>query len=425
MSLKKPKKEATSEFDFSNYEQELLEHVRAHGGSSKVGGDEFIKELMSRTYQALLDAELEEHLGYAKNDAVGKGSGNSRNGRGKKKIKGDFGEVAIAPPRDRNGTFEPQIVGKRSSVVENFTDKIISLYARGMTTREISSHLEEIYGVELSESFVSRAVSSIQEQVEDWQGRPLESIYAILYIDGIRFNVRSENGKIEKKCFYTLLGVPLNGKQEVLGLWIADTESASFWLSVLTDLKSRGVQDVLIACVDGLTGMPEAIESVFPEADIQLCIVHQIRNCTRFVSYKDRKALCADMKDIYQAPNEKAACAALEKLEQKWGKQYPMVITSWKTKWQLFVNFLKYPLEIRKITYTTNAIEALHALFRKNTKNRKVFPNDDALFRLLFLNIRNLGKKWTKRQNWSIVLNQLSILFGERINHSLNNNLEV
>lgn len=424
MSSKESPRKEPSGFDFSNYEQELLEHVRQRGGSSKVGGDEFVKELMSRTYQALLDAELEEHLGYAKNEASGRGSGNSRNGRGKKKIRGDFGEVEIEPPRDRNGTFEPQLIEKRSSVVDNFADKVVSLYARGMTTREISSHLEEIYGVELSESFVSRAVSSIQEQVDDWQGRPLESIYAILYIDGIRFNVRSENGKIVKKCFYTLLGVPLSGKQEVLGLWIADTESASFWLSVLTELKSRGVQDVLIACVDGLTGMPEAIESVFPEADIQLCIVHQIRNCTKFVSYKDRKALCADMKEIYDAPNEKAAAAALEKLEQKWGKQYPMVIASWKAKWSLLVNFLHYPLEIRKITYTTNAIEALHALFRKNTKNRKVFPNDDALFRLLYLNIKNLGGKWTKRKNWSTVLNQFSILFAERLNHALHSNLE-
>ena len=285
----------------------MLEHVRERGGRAAVGGDEFVKELMSRTYQALLDSELEEHLGYSKNEPSGHGSGNSRNGRGKKTIKGDFGAVEIEPPRDRAGTFKPQIIEKRSSTVGNFTNKVVSLYARGMTTREISAHLEEIYGVELSESFVSRAVSSIQEQVDDWQGRPLESVYAVLYVDGIRFNVRSENGKIVKKCFYTILGVPVNGKQEVLGLWIADTESASFWLSVLTELKSRGVQDVLIACVDGLTGMPDAIESVFPEADIQLCIVHQIRNCTKFVSYKDRKALCADMKNIYQAPTEKAA----------------------------------------------------------------------------------------------------------------------
>jgi transposase-like protein len=292
-----------------------------------------------------------------------------------------------------------------------------------MTTREISAHLHEMYEIELSESFVSRAVSSIQEQVNDWQERPLEALYAIVYVDGIRFNVRSENGKIVKKCFYTILGVAPTGKQDVLGLWIADTESASFWLAVLTELKNRGVKDVLIACVDGLNGMPEAIESVFPQADIQLCIVHQIRNCTKFVSYKDRKALCADMKKIYQASSEKAALAALEQLEEKWGKQYPMVINSWKAKWDLLINFIKYPLEIRKMTYTTNSIEALHALFRKNTKNRRVFPNDDSLFRLLYLNIQNLSKKWTTRKGWGSVVNQFSILFGDRISKFLQNDL--
>lgn len=424
MSSKRSSDKESTGFDFKAYEEQLLKHAREAGGSAALGGQGFIKELMSRTYQALLDAELEEHLGYSKHDPSGKGSGNSRNGRGKKTLKGDFGEVEISPPRDRDGSFEPQLVKKRSSVVGDFTDKVISLYARGMTTREISDHIEEIYGMELSESFVSRAVSSIQQEVVDWQNRPLESLYCILYIDGIRFSVRSESGKIIKKCFYTLLGVPISGTQEVLGLWIADTESASFWLSVLTDLKSRGVEDILIACVDGLPGMPEAIESAFPQADTQLCIVHQIRNCTKFVSYKHRKALCADMKPIYQAPNEKAARAALEKLDEKWGAQYPMVIKSWEDKWELLINFLKYPQEIRKITYTTNAIEALHALFRKNTKNRRVFPDDDSLFRLLYLNIQNLTKKWTTRQGWSIVLNQFSILFEERFNRFLNDTLE-
>ncbi len=334
-----------SGFDFKPLEKQLLEHIRSSGkGAAAIGGD-FVKELTARTYQALLDAELDEHLGYSKNEPSVEGGGNSRNGRGRKKIKGDFGEVEIEPPRDRAGTFEPEIIKKRSSVAGNFSEKIISLYARGMTTREISSHIEEIYGVELSESFVSRAVASVEQQVNDWQERPLESLYTILYIDGIRFNVRSENGKIVKKCFYTLLGVPVSGKQEVLGLWIADTESASFWLSVLTDLKNRGVEDILIACVDGLTGMPEAIETAFPQAEVQLCIVHQIRSCTKFVSYKDRKKLCADMKLIYQASNEKEAKRALDKLEETWGTQYPMVINSWKNKWQLLVNFLRYPLE--------------------------------------------------------------------------------
>lgn len=411
MSEKKIELEARSGFDFKPFEKQLLEHIKSKGGTFKVGGEGLVKELVARTYQALLDAELSEHL-----DAPVE-SDNSRNGRGSKLIKGDFGQVRIEPPRDRNSTFEPQIVEKRSSAVGNFTDKIISMYARGMTTREISEHLHEMYGIELSESFVSRAVGSIQQEVSDWQKRPLEEVYAIVYVDGIRFNVRGDNNKILKKCFYTVLGVTLEGNQEVLGMWIADTEGASFWLSVLTDLKNRGVKDILIACVDGLTGMPDAIESAFPKADVQLCIIHQIRNCMKFVSYKNRKELCNDIKPIYQAPNEKAAEQALQYLEEKWGKQYPTVIKSWYEKWPLLVNFLKYPEELRKITYTTNVIEALHAMFRKNTKNRRVFPNDDALMRLLFLNIKNMSKKWTKRKGWNMIRNQLSIIFGDRLNN--------
>ncbi len=236
--------------------------------------------------------------------------------------------------------------------------------------------------------------------------------------------MHSDNGKIIKKCFYTVLGVNLEGKQDVLGMWIADTEGATFWLSVLNDLQQRGVQDILIACTDGLNGMTEAFEAVFPDADHQLCIVHQIRNCTKFVSYKDRKAICADMKLIYQAVNEKEAKLAFEKLKEKWNSQYPAVIQSWERKWTLLINFLKYPQEIRKITYTTNAIEAVHSLLRKNTKNRKVFPNDEALFRLLYLNIKNLNKKWTKRKGWNKIINQFSIIFKNRINKFLIDNLE-
>lgn len=409
-----------NEINFAAFEKLLKEQISSKGGVKKIGGHKFVKELMSRTYQALLDAEMDEHLGYSKNSSLGKGSGNSRNGKGKKMIRGDFGQVEIETPRDRDSSFEPQIIKKRESVVGNFTEKIISLYARGVTSREISAHLEEIYGVELSESFVSRAVSSVQAEVVEWQQRPLSELYAILYVDGIRFNVRSE-GKIVKKCFYTVLGVNLEGRQEVLGMWIADTEGAKFWLSVLTDIKKRGVQDILIACADGLSGMPEAFEASFPEADLQLCIVHQIRNCVKFVSYKDRKAVCADLKPIYQAANEKDAKHALEAFRKKWGNKYPLIISSWESKWNLLVNFLRYPVELRKITYTTNAIEALHAMLRKNTKNRKVFPNDEALFRLLYLNIQNLSKKWTKRRGWNTILTQLAIIFEDRVQKFLKN----
>jgi len=402
-------------FDYKQLEKMVLEFSRNSGKPVSEVGSELVNELTKKMMQTLLDAELEEHLGYAKHDPAGRGSGNSRNGRGVKKIKGNFGEVEINPPRDRNGTFEPKIIPKRGGMVDKFTEKIISLYARGVTTREIAEHVQEIYGIEISESFVSRAVSSIEDLVKEWQSRPLEPIYPFLYIDGIRFSVRSDNGKIVKKCFYTVLGIDLSGKSDVLGLWIADTEGASFWLSVLTDLKTRGVQDVLIACVDGLTGLPDAIEAVFPKADIQLCIVHQVRNCCKFVSWKDRKQLCADMKKIYNAPSEQLAKDTLESLRDSWGAKYPMVIKSWEDKWALLTKFLNYPAEIRTMTYTTNAIEALHAILRKNTSNRRIFPNDQALFKLLFLNIRNLTKKWTKRQGWNIVLAQLSIIFHDRI----------
>jgi transposase-like protein len=411
---------------FSNITKQIMKLSRRPGG---LDGQSFVKELMSKTYQALLDAELSEHLSNPKKNSASEeveelDLQNSRNGRGRKIIRGDFGEAEINPPRDRAGTFDPVIVPKRSSTVGNFTDKVISLYARGMTTREISAHLEEMYNIELSESFVSRAVATVQSEVKTWQERILDEVYAILYVDGIRFNVRGDNGKVIKKCFYTVLGTNLDGNQEVLGMWIADTEGASFWLTVLDDLKHRGVKDILIACADGLVGLPDAFEASFPNTDFQLCIVHQVRNCTKFVSYKDRKALCADMKKIYNAVNEQGAVEALAELETKWGKQYPQVINSWQQKWSLLIGFLRYPQEIRKITYTTNTIEALHSMFRKNTKNRKVFPNDESLFKLLFLNIKNITKKWTKRQGWNIVIQQLAILFGERVTTHMNKNLE-
>lgn len=411
----KTKENQELDFDFDSIGDQILAATRKSPGVLK-DGQGFVNQLVGKVYEKLLEQEMEEHLGYAKNDISGYNTGNSRNGHGKKTLKSKNGEFEIKTPRDRNSTFSPKLIEKGSgSVTADFTNKVISLYARGMTTREISEHIEEIYKFEVSESFVSRAVLSVQEEVNEWQNRPLEELYSILYIDGIRFNVRTDNEKIVKKCFYTVLGVNLEGEQEVLGLWIADTESASFWLSVLTELQTRGVKDILIACVDGLTGMPEAIESVFPKTDIQLCIVHQIRNCTKFVSYKDRKAICADMKKIYSASSEKAAKVAFEELKKKWGEQYPAVIMSWENKWELLIGFLRYPQELRKITYTTNSIEALHALLRKNTKNRRVFPNDDSLFRLLFLNIRNLSKKWTRRTNWGKVLNQICILFKDRV----------
>lgn len=403
-------------FSFDGFEEQLLKHVRNNGGTAGIGGQGFIKELVRRTYQALLNAEMEEHLGYEKHAPDGKGRDNTRNGHGQKTVRGDFGQVEIETPRDRKGTFSPVIIKKRESSVGDFTEKIISLYARGMTTREIEEHLKEMYQIDISPTFISRATDTVQREIIDWQNRPLEKLYVILYVDGIRFSVRSsDNGPIRKKVFYTVLGVNASGRQDVLGLWIADSEGASFWLKVLNEIKARGVEDILIACVDGLVGLPDVFETVFPNTDVQLCIVHQIRNATKFVAYKDRKQFCADMKPIYHASSEAAAKAALDDLEAKWGAKYPMSVKSWRDNWERLITFIQYPVELRKIIYTTNSVERLHDLLRKNTSNRRVFPNDDALLKLLYLNIKNFSKKWTKRQGWDIVMNQLSILFPDRL----------
>ena len=418
MSSEKQKQEEVT-FNLEGLEEQILAHIKQNGGKASVLGPAFAQEVIRRTYQALLDAEMEEHLGYSKHSKTGKTQENRRNGRGRKKIRGDFGEVEINPPRDRDGSFSPIAIKKREASVGNFTEKIISLYARGLTTREIEEHLREMYGIEASESLISRATDAVKREVTEWQNRPLERVYVVLYVDGIRFNVRVPGEhQIRKKVVYTVLGINTEGLQEVLGLWISDAEGAHFWLKVFNDLHARGVEDILIACGDGLKGLPEAIEEVFPKAEVQLCIVHQIRNATKFVSWKDRKQFCADMKLIYGAPTEEAACAALDELEAKWGDRYPASIDSWRRNWERLVTFLRYPLELRKVVYTTNSIEGLHALFRKNTSNRKVFPNDDALMKLLYLNIQNFTKKWRKRQGWGKLMNQISILFPNRLEPS-------
>lgn len=400
-------------------EQMIMKHVRENGGTAAVGGQDFIQGLVRTAMQALLKAEMEEHLGYEKHAPEGRKSGNSRNGVDTKTIRGDFGEVEIEVPRDRNATFQPQIVKKREANVGMFSEKIISLYARGMSTREIEDHLREMYQIEISPTFISRATEALEQEITEWQNRPLERLYPVLYVDGMRVPVRSGDGgkgsQVLNKVVYTVLGVSISGVQSVLGLWISETESASFWLKVCNDLKARGVQDVLIACADGLTGLPDAIRSVFPDVDVQGCVVHQIRNATKFVSWANRKAFCGDMRKIYTAPTVEAAALALDELEQKWGSKYPMSIQSWRRNWDILTTFFKYPVELRKIIYTTNAIESLHAQMRKNTANRKVFPSDASALKLLYLNVRNFSNKWTKKHNWDIVMNQLSIMFADRI----------
>jgi transposase-like protein len=396
----------------------LMARIRAQGGTKAIDSKNLFQSLVQQSLEAFLELEMEEHLGYEKHDSAGRGSGNTRNGYGSKTVRGDFGEVRIETPRDRNASFEPKVVGKRQTSIGNFTDTVISLYARGMTTREIEDHVKQIYGVDISPQFVSRATEQLQEQITDWQNRPLERVYPIIFVDGLRVAVRSDKAVLNK-CVYTVLGVNLAGRQEVLGLWIEETEGARFWLKVFNDLKARGVQEILILCGDGLSGLPQAVESVYPLTDVQVCVVHHIRNCTRFVSYKDRKPFCAAMRPIYTAPTVEAAELALDAFEEAWGRRYPMSVVSWRKQWERLTTFFKYPVELRRIIYTTNAIESLHSQMRKNIANRKVFPNDDAVLKILFLNIRNFSNPWSKRQGWDIVMNQLAVMFADRLKPEL------
>ena len=396
----------------------LMAQVRAGGGTQAVDSKTLVQNLVKQTLEAFLELEMEEHLGYTKYAADGRGTGNSRNGSASKTVRGDFGEIEIDTPRDRNGEFDPKIVAKRQTSIGNFTETVISLYARGMSTREIEEHVKQIYGIEISPQFVSRATEQLQQQITDWQTRPLERIYPVIFVDGLRISVRTDKGVI-KKCVYTVLGVGIGGRQEVLGLWIEETEGARFWLKIFNDLKARGVLDILVLCGDGLTGLPDAARAVFPQVDVQLCVVHQIRNATKFVSYKDRKAFCAAMRPIYTAPTIEAAELAMDRFEQSWGARYPMSVASWRNHWDGLTAFFKYPVEFRRLIYTTNAIESLHSQLRKNIASRKVFPHDDAVLKILFLNIRNFSNRWSRRQGWDIVMNQLIQIYPERLSQEV------
>jgi putative transposase len=404
--------------DPKTFRKVLMDRVRARGGTEAIDTKQLFHEMVKETIEAFLELELEEHLGYPKHDPEGRGSGNSRNGATSKTVRGDFGQVEIETPRDRNSSFEPKLVAKRQTSVGNFSEAVVSLYARGLSTREIEQHVKDIYGVEISPQFVSRVTEELQQQIVEWQNRPLEPVYPIVFVDGLRVAVRTDKGVL-KKCVYTVLGVGVSGKQEVLGLWIEETEGARFWLKVLNDLKARGVQDVLILCGDGLTGLPNAVQSVFPQTDVQLCVVHQIRNANKFVSWKDRRPLCAAMRPIYTAPTLEAAELALDRFAQSWEVRYPMSVASWRTHWDGLTTFFRYPVELRRIIYTTNAIESLHSQMRKNIASRKVFPTDESVVKILFLNIRNFTNRWTKRQGWDTVMSQLIMMFGDRLRPDL------
>lgn len=374
-----------------------------------------IKRLVKGVTEAALAGELDNHLGYKKKEQLGNNTGNSRNGYSAKTINGEFGEVEVDIPRDRNGTYEPQFVERYKRKTKGLDDKIISLYARGMTTRDIQSQVEDLYGVELSAGLISDITNKVTDEVKMWQSRPLSEVYPILYLDALVVKVR-ENKQVINKSIYVALGINLEGQKEVLGLWISQNEGAKFWLNVLTEIKNRGVCDIFIACVDGLVGFPDAIEAVFPKTKTQLCIVHLIRNSVKYVSWKERKELCADLKLIYQSATAEEAELELITFGEKWDKKYPSISKMWHRHWANISTFFEYPAEIKKIIYTTNAIESLNSSLRKVTKNKKMYPSDEAVFKQLYLALDNIAKKWTQPIfNWKAAMNRFSIEFEDRM----------
>jgi len=376
--------------------------------------EDYIQRLYKQGVEALLKAEIKEHLGYPKYDPTGKNSGNSRNGFSRKTLKTNLGEVPLDVPRDRNSTFDPVVVPKHERMSAKIEHAIITMYTRGMTTRDIEATIKDIYGVAVSEGLISNITSAILEDIKEWQQRPLDPVYYVVWMDGIVVKVR-QNGKVQGKTIYLMIGLKQNGRKEVLGMWISETESASFWLNVLTDIKARGVKDILIASTDNLTGIRQAIKSAFPQAITQLCVVHQIRNSTRYVVWKDRKQFLADLKSVYGAINREMAYDALEEFARKWGSKYGYAIKSWQNNWDELTAYFDYPEEIRMIIYTTNAIESLNSTIRKYTKAKTVFPDDQAALKAVYLAIANVEKKWTfPVRDWGSIINQLIIKFGDR-----------
>src|SRR6266478_5727706 len=380
-----------------------------------IGENGLLKQLTKQLLERAMAAEMTEHVGYDKHDAAGNNSGNSRNGNSAKKIKGSFGTMGIEVPRDRNGTFEPQISEKHQTRFTGFDKNILSLYSRGLSTREIQQHLEEIYGVEVTAGLISSVTDEVLDEVKTWQNRQLEAVYPIMYLDAIQFKVR-DNGHVKNKAIYLAIGLTMEGLKEVLGLWIAQTEGAKFWLQVVTELKNRGVSDIFIACVDGLKGFPEAIESVFPQTSVQLCIVHLVRHSLNYVGWKQRREVAADLKLIYTAATDVEAEQRLAEFSLKWDEKFPMIAKSWRSNWARVIPFFAHPPEIRKIIYTTNAIESLNMSLRKVTKARGSFPNDEAVSKLLYLALRNIAKKWTIPVHaWKDALNRFAIIYKDRL----------
>jgi putative transposase len=384
-----------------------------------IGENGLLKQLTKALLERAMSAELTHHLGYEKSDPAGYNSGNSRNGATPKTLKGDFGELVIETPRDRNGSFEPQMVKKHQTRFDGFDDKILSMYARGMTTREIQGHLAEMYGVEVSPTLISDVTDGVMEEVKAWQNRPLEAVYAIVYLDALYVKMRHE-GRVENRAVYVAMGIGLDGQKDVLGLWTSSNEGAKFWLGVLTELKNRGVKEILIACVDGLKGFPHAIESVFPQAVVQLCIVHLVRASLNYVNWKERKQVAADLKDIYRAATATQAELELNTFQSRWGSKYQAIGKLWKENWARVIPFFDFPAEVRKVIYTTNAVESLHMSLRKIIKTRGSFPSEEAAIKLLYLALRNVIQKWDTVQGWKQALNHFEMLWGDRIQAALN-----
>ena len=379
-----------------------------------IGENGLLKQLTKAIVERAMQAELTHHIGYEKHDSAGRGGENKRNGRSSKTLKGDFGEVEIEIPRDRQGSFQPQIVPKHERRFAGFDDKILSMYSRGMTTRDIQGHLEEIYSVEVSPTLISEVTDGVMEEVRAWQTRPLEPLYPIVYLDALVVKMRHE-GRVTNRAVHVAIGVNLEGQKEVLGLWTTTNEGAKFWLQVLTELKNRGVKDILIACVDGLKGFPNAIETVFPQAQIQLCLVHLVRASLNYVNWKERKAVAADLKQIYRAATVDEAEAALAEFAERWDGKYPTISRMWRRHWERVTPLFEYPAEIRRVIYTTNAVESLHMTLRKVTKNRGSFPSEEAAVKLLYLALRNVAKKWKSIQHWKAALSHFSLLWQDRI----------
>ena len=392
---------------------ELLEDVS--DPKDILGKNGLLKQLTKRLVERTLEAELTDHLGYEPHEQKGHGTGNNRNGKGNKTVQSETGTIDIDVPRDRNGTFEPQLIKKRQRRLEGFDDKVLALYSRGLSTRDIQGQIEELYGVEVSPTLISNVTNAVMDDVRAWQTRPLSCVYPILYFDALFVKSRQE-GPVKNKAVYLALGINLEGEKELLGLWIAETEGSKFWLSVFNEIKNRGVQDCFIACVDGLKGLPEAIETVFADTQVQLCIVHKLRNSFKYVPWKDRKAVAKDLRAVYGAGSLKEAEHALDKFSDLWDAKYPAISPSWRSDWDRLTVFFDYSADIRKVIYTTNAIESLNYSLRKMLKNRGTFPNDNSITKILYLAINRVSKKWTMPiRNWKAALNQFVILFGDRV----------